>query len=207
MAQAVRHVGYQVHILPFLTPQQTIHRVDHHFDDVNVLPLVETTDIIGFRNLPIVENHVNGPCVVLHIQPVAYILALTIYRQRFAVTDVVDEQRYQLLRKLVRTVVVRTVRHDGRHSVRVVVRTYKVVARCFRSRVRTMRIILRRFIEELLAVGQVMLARRCLRRKRRLNAFGMRHLQRSIHLVRRDMVEPFALVLLRQAFPIQLCCL
>ena len=49
-----------------------------------------------------------------------------------------------------------------------------------------------------------MLARRCLRRKRRLDTFGMRHLQRSIHLVRRDVVEPFALVLLRQAFPIQL---
>ena len=67
-----------------------------------------------------------------------------------------------------------------------------------------MRIILRRLIEEVLTVSQVMLARRCLRRKRRLNAFGMRHLQRSIHLVRRDVVEPLALILLRQAFPVQL---
>ena len=196
MAQAVRHVGYQVHILPFLTPQQTIHRVDHHFDDVNVLPLVETTDIIGFRNLPIVENHVNGPRMILHVQPVAHVLALTIHRQRLAVADVVDEQRNQLLRELVGPVIVRTVRHDGRHPVRVVVRTYKVIARCLAGTVRTVRIVLRRLVEELLTVS--------LRRKRRLDAFGMRHLQRPIHLVRRDVVEPFALVLLRQAFPIQL---
>ena len=89
-------------------------------------------------------------------------------------------------------------------SVRVVVRTHEMVARCFRSRVRTMRIILRRLIEEILAVGQVMLARRRLRRKRRLNTFGMRHLQCPIHLVRRDVVEAFSLILLRQAFPVQL---
>ena len=133
VAQTVRHVGYQVHILTFLAAQQTVHRVDHHLDDVNVLPLVEATDIIGFRNLPVVEDDVNSPRVVFHVQPVANVLALAIHRQRLAVADVVDEQWYQLLRKLVRAVVVRAVRYDGRHAVRVVVRTHKVVARCFRG--------------------------------------------------------------------------
>ena len=99
------------------------------------------------------EDDVDSPCVVLHIQPVANVFPLTIHRQRFPVTDVVDEQRNQLLRELVRAVVVRTVCHDGRHSVRVVVSTHEMVARCLAGTVRTVRIILRRLIEEILAVG------------------------------------------------------
>ena len=204
MAQSVRHVGDQVHVLPFLAAQQTIHRVDHHLDDVDVLPLVEAADVVRLGHLAVVENYVDGPCMVFHIQPVAHVLALAVHRQRLAVADVVDEQRDQLLRELVRTVVVRAVRHDGRHAVRVVEGTHKVVAARLAGAVRAVRVVLRRLVEELLAIGQVMLARRCLRGERRLDAFGVRHLQRAIHLVRRDVVEPLALVLLRQALPVQL---
>ena len=43
----VGHEGNQVHILAFLSAQQTIDGLNHHLDDINVLPLVETTDVIG----------------------------------------------------------------------------------------------------------------------------------------------------------------
>lgn len=39
------------------------------------------------------EDDVDGAGVIHYIQPVAHVLALAIYRQRFAVADIVDEQR------------------------------------------------------------------------------------------------------------------
>ena len=54
-------------------------------------------------------------------------ISVPIYRQWLAMTDVVDEQRNQLLRELVWTVVVRAVGHDGRHTVCIVESTDEVV--------------------------------------------------------------------------------
>ena len=65
------------------------------------------------------EYKVDGACVVLNIQPVAYVLALAIDRKRLLVADVVDEQRYQFLRKLVGPLIVRAICYDGRHTGRV----------------------------------------------------------------------------------------
>ena len=47
--------------------------------------------------------------------------------------DIVDEERNELFGELVRTVVVRAVRYDGRHSVSVVEGTDEVVAAGFRG--------------------------------------------------------------------------
>ena len=105
------------------------------------------------------ENHVDGTRMVYHIQPVAHILTLAVYGQRFAVTDVVDKQRDQLLWELIRTVVVRTVRYDGRHAVCIVEGTYKVVAAGFRCRIRAVRIVFCIFIEKLHSISQMMLSR------------------------------------------------
>ena len=38
------------------------------------------------------EDDVDGAGVIHYIQPVAHVLTLAIYRQRFAVADIVDEQ-------------------------------------------------------------------------------------------------------------------
>ena len=71
--------------------------------------------------------------MVFHVEPVADILAFAIDRKRFAVADIVDEERNELFGELVRTVVVRAVRYDGRHSVGVVEGTDEVVAAGFRG--------------------------------------------------------------------------
>ena len=97
-------------------------------DDVDVLPLVEASDIVGFGNLASVEDKVDGPRMVLDIEPVAYVLAFAIYGQWLAVADIVDEQRDQLFGKLVRPVVVRAVGDQRRHAVGVVVGPDEVVA-------------------------------------------------------------------------------
>ena len=110
---SVCYISDEIHILAFLSAEQSINSLDYHLDDVNVLPLVETADVIGLGYLTLVENHIDGTGMIYYIQPVAHILTLTIYRQWLAMTDVVDEQRNQLLWELVWTIVVRAVGHDG----------------------------------------------------------------------------------------------
>lgn len=204
VAQTVGYVGNQVHVFTLLATQQTVYRVNHHLDDVNVLPLIETADVIGFCRLAVMENHVDSSRMIHYIQPVAYVFPLAVYRQRLTVTDVVDEQRNQLLRELIRPVVVRTVRHDGRHAVRVVECPHKVVTARLAGRVGAVRIILRILVEEILSVRQVMFRRRSRGSERRLDTFRMCHLQCSVHLVGRDVIETLTLILLRQTFPVHL---
>ena len=189
VACTVRYVGDEVHILAFLAAQQTVHRIDEHFDDVNVLPLIEPADVVSLRHFPLMEDEVDGAGMILHVQPVAHILAFSVHRQRFAVADVVDEQRDQLLRELVRAVVVGAVGHDGGHAKRIVEGPHKMVARSLSGRVRRMRLVLEVFREELGAVGQVVRTGRSLGGKRRLNALRVGHLQSTVHLVGADVVE------------------
>ena len=131
MSLAVSNVRYQVHILALFATEQTVHGLDYHLDDVDVLPFVEAADVVGFGYLAFMENEVDGACVVNYVEPVANVFALAINRKRLALADIVDEQRNQLLRELIRSVVVRAVGHDGRHAVCIVEGTHKVVARCF----------------------------------------------------------------------------
>ena len=106
MSGTVGHEGDEVHILTFLAAEQTIHGLDHHLDDVDVLPLVEATDVIRVSDLTLVENHVDGTGMVLDVEPVAHVLTLAIDGQRLAVADIIDEQRDQFLGELVGAVVV-----------------------------------------------------------------------------------------------------
>ena len=139
---SVCYISDEIHILAFLSAEQSIHGLDNHLDDIDVLPLVETADVVSLGNLTIVENHINGTGMIYYIQPVAHVLALTIYWQWLAMTDVVDEQRNQLLWELVWTVVVRAVGHDGRHIVCIVESTNEVVRACLGCRLWRVRIVL-----------------------------------------------------------------
>ena len=124
---SVGYISDETHILAFLSAEQSIHSLDDHLDDIDVLPLVETTDVVSLGNLTLVKNHIDGTGMIYYIQPIAHILTLTIYWQWLSMTDVVDKQRNQLLWELVWTVVVRAVSHDGRHTVCIVESTDEVV--------------------------------------------------------------------------------
>ena len=71
-------------------------------------PLVEITIPVSYTHLDVYKRQ-------------------TIYWQWLAMTDVVDEQRNQLLWELIWTVVVRAVGHDGRHTICIVESTDEVV--------------------------------------------------------------------------------
>ena len=127
MTLSVGYISDEIHILAFLSAEQSIHGLDNHLDDIDVLPLVETADVVSLGNLALVENHIDGTGMIHYIQPVAHVLTLTIYRQWLAMTDVVDEQRNQLLWELVWTIVVGAVGYDGRHTVCIVESTHEMV--------------------------------------------------------------------------------
>ena len=205
VAQAVGNVSNQVQVFAFGTAEEPIDGLDDDLDDVDVLPFVEAADVVGFGDLPVMENHVNSAGMVFDKEPVANVFALAVDRERLLVADIVDEERNQLLGELVRTVVVAAVCHDGRHAVGVVERANEVVGTCLTSGIRRVRRVLRRLVEEVVAVGQVMFARACRRGERGRDAFRVVHLEGAIDFVGRDVVETLAFVLFGEAFPVELC--
>ena len=70
-----------------------------------------------------------------------------------------------------------------------------------------MRIVLGCLQEELLAISLVVLIAGCLGSERSRNALRMSHLQGTINLIGRDVVETLALVTLRKTLPVNLCSL
>ena len=202
MARAVGNEGDEVHVGALGTAEEAVDGGDEDLDEVDVLPLVETADVVGLSDFTFVENHVDGPGVVDHIQPVADIFALAVNWKGFAMADVVDEEGYQLFGELIRTVVVRTVGDDGRKSESIVEGADEVVARGLCCAVRAMGLIFQILGEELFAVGEMMLPGRCLGGEGRLDALGMSQLQGSVNFIGGDMVESLALEV---AFPAGLC--
>ena len=66
MALAVGNVGYEVEVCAFGTTEKAVNSVDNDLNDVDVLPFVETTDVIGVSHLAFVENKVDGAGVVFY---------------------------------------------------------------------------------------------------------------------------------------------
>ena len=189
VARAVGDVGDEVEVCAFGTAEEAVDGGDDDLDDVDVLPLVETTNVVSFRRFAFVENEVDGAGVVYDVEPVAYVFTLTINGEGLAVADVVDEKRDELFGELVRAVVVRAIRHDGRHTVGVVEGADEVVARSLGGGVGRVGIVGRGFEEEIIAVRSV--------------AIGACEFECAIDFVGRDMVETLALVSLGKAFPIE----
>ena len=90
-------ISNQIQVSILRATEQSINSLDNHLDDIDILPLVETTDVIGLGNLTLVENHIDGTGMIYYIQPVAHVLTLTIYWQWLAMTDVVDDQMFLTL--------------------------------------------------------------------------------------------------------------
>ena len=130
MTEAVGDVGDEVEIFAFLTAKESVNGVDDNLYYIYVLPLIETADVVGLCHLALMEDKVDGTGMVFHEEPVAHVLSFAIYGEWLAVTDIVDEEWYQLLGELVRTIVVGAVGDDGRHTVGVVIGSDKMVAAC-----------------------------------------------------------------------------
>ena len=78
---SVCYISNQIQVCTLRATEQSINSLDDHLDDIDVLPLVKTADVVSLGNLALVENHIDGTGMIYYIQPVAYILTLTIYMQ------------------------------------------------------------------------------------------------------------------------------
>ena len=107
--------------------KQAVYGLDDDVDDINVLPLIEATDIVGLVRLALVEDEVNGTGMVLYIESVTHILTLSIDGKWLALTNIVNEERDQFLGKLIGTIIVGAVGDYRRHAVGVVIGTYEMV--------------------------------------------------------------------------------
>ena len=128
MTGTVGDVGDEVQRVALGVAQQAVDGLDDDVDNVDILPLIEAADIVGLVDLALVEDEVDSTGVVLYIEPVAHVLALAIHGKGLALTDVVDEEGDELLGELIRAIVIRTVCHYCRHTIRIMVSTYEVVA-------------------------------------------------------------------------------
>ena len=141
-------------------------------DDLDVLLLVVSADIVSLEQSSLLLYHVDGLRMILYIQPVADIFAVSVYRKLLAVKGIVDDQRDQLLGELERAVIVGAVGDIGREMIGIHVCLHQHVRACLTCGVRTVGIVRRGLIEEsIVIIGK-----------------------RSVDLIRRYMQELFALL-------------
>ena len=89
--------------------------------DLNILLFVMATDIVNFTNATIVNNQINSLAVIFNIQPVTDIQTLAVNRQWLVSQSISNHQRNQLLREVIRTIVVGATGNSHRQAVGTVV--------------------------------------------------------------------------------------
>ncbi len=137
--------------------------------NIYVLFLAFTADVVRLPSSSLQKDLPDGLAVVLDVKPVAHVLSVTVNRERFAFDSVQYDQGDQFFGKMVRTVVVRTVRDSNRQSVGVKISPHQVVRGGLGSRVGTSRVI-GRCLEEITGFTE-----------------------RSVDLVGADMMKPHVL--------------
>ena len=84
---------------------------------VEVRALVAAADIIRFTKPPFNKDQVKRSGMILDIEPVADIGALPIDWKRLTLQRIENDQRNQLFRKMVWSIVIRAVRNDNRKTI------------------------------------------------------------------------------------------
>ena len=176
MALTVLHISDQIRAhqgLAGISLRQ--HLLQGLYNDVNnldILLFIMTADIVGLKQSSLLLHHINGLGMILHIQPVTHIFTVPIHRQLLALQRIVDDQRNQLFRELVRAVVIGAVSDIGREMVGIHVGLYQHVRTGLTCGVRAVGIIGCGLIEK--------------------GIFIIR--QRTVHLIRGHMQELFTLL-------------
>ena len=111
---------------------------------------------VGLGNSSLVENQVDCPGMVFNKKPVAHVFALAIDWKWFLVLYVVDKQWNKFFWELIWSVIVRAVCYNCRHAVCVVECADKMVGTRLTCRVGGVRSVFCCFVEEILAIRQMM---------------------------------------------------
>ena len=109
VAQPVRHELDEVARLP--------EQVADPPGDLDVRDLVPGADVVGLARRPPPRRELDRPAVVVDVEPVAHVRSLPVERERLPFEGVGHEQRDELLRVLIRSVVVARPEDDDRQAV------------------------------------------------------------------------------------------
>ena len=189
VAGSVCNIGDKIHIFSLLSTDKTIDGIDKYFNNINIFPLIKSTNIISISHFTFMENGINGAGMIFYKQPIANIFAFAINRERFSFANIIYKKRDKLFRELVRAIVIRAVSYDSRHTIGIMESAYEMVGRSLRSGIRAMRVIFCSFVKEISTISEVMSTGRSLSGKRRFNTLRISKFQCTIHLICRDMVK------------------
>ena len=117
-------------------------------DHVDVGALIVAADVVDLADASLLQDQVDGMAVILDVEPVADVLAVAVDRQLLVGQRVDDHQRDELLREVVRAVVVRAARDRRRDLVGAMVGHDEQVSTGLRSRIRARCLEVRLFREE-----------------------------------------------------------
>jgi hypothetical protein len=187
-----RTVGNEGHLAPvrlaIRTRAERVESIAECRYDLEIRFFVPAADVVHVANLPCLKHAPDGRAVIGHVQPVAPLLAVAVDRQRFAGQRIVDAQRDQLFREVIRTVIVRAIGRQDRQAIGVVPGPHQMVAGGLAGRIRAVGL-----VAMTLAEGRVVLPQRT------IDLVG-RHVQEAeCRLVRRRQAIPVRAHRLQQA--------
>ena len=99
--------------------------------DIQVGPLVVTTDVVDLTRSTGFQNTGDAPHMILDVQPVPDIAAVTVYRNHTPIENSRQTQRNQLFGKMIGPVVVRAVTRGDLKAIGVLVGAHEMVAARF----------------------------------------------------------------------------
>lgn len=122
--------------------------LENGLDNIDVGALIVAADVVDLADAALLQDQVDGVAVILDVEPVADVLAVAVDWQLLVRQRVDDHQRDELLREVVRAVVVRAARDRRRDLVGAVVSHDEQVSTGLRSRIRARRLEVRLLREE-----------------------------------------------------------
>ena len=84
-------------------------------------------DVVYLAHAAVMDDQIDGLAVILHVEPVAHVQPLAVYRQRLVVQAVGDHQRDQLFREMIGAVVVAATADGHRQAEGAVVRQHQQI--------------------------------------------------------------------------------
>ena len=95
--------------------------------------------IINLTLYAFAHNEVDGFAMVFHVQPVAYIAAVTVYRKALTFEDILYNQRNQFFGEVIRAIVIGTAGNGNRHFIGIMIGHHHHIGTGLRRTVRAMR--------------------------------------------------------------------
>jgi hypothetical protein len=135
MTRTVCHIG-DVSIVRPAVRTKLVKRSTNALYDLQVRALILSTDIVGFTWQSVLQDQIERFSVILDIKPVANIGTVPVNRQRLPFECVQNHQRNELLRELIRAIVIGAVGDDNWQTVRPMPCNRQMVGCRFGGRIR-----------------------------------------------------------------------